>query len=237
VFDRDRARPGADRLRVVSEREDDERPDAGEETGEAYALGRLVALSDGVFAIAMTLLVLNVPVPQLGGSVVEPAARKAFSDVVPNLSTFALSFVLVGVYWMVHHRIFRNARMIDQGVLWLNLITLLLVCLVPFSTSFFSRFGSTVTATEVYYGNLLLAGVAFTVLSTYGDRKGLLPIRQQRRAMVAARNLSPVAVFAAAMLMAPVWPEAARWAWVALLPVNILVGRVFRARSATRSAG
>jgi hypothetical protein len=51
--------------------------------------------------------------------------------------------------------------------------------------------------------------------------------------MVAARNLSPVVVFAAAMLMAPVWPEAARRAWVALLPVNILVGRVFRARSAS----
>jgi uncharacterized membrane protein len=211
-------------------REDDERPAAGPRTRDEYDVSRLLALSDGVFAIAMTLLVLNVPVPQLPAAATDEQVRKAFFDVLPNIAVFVLSFLLVGVYWLVHHRQFMTVRSIDQRLAWLNLIALLTVCLMPFTTSFFSRFTRSVTATEVYYGNLVVAGVAFLVLTTYGHRTGMLPLREGRQALVAARSLAPIAVFAGGMLLAPVWEEGARWAFVALFPLNLLVNRVFSTR-------
>lgn len=219
----------SNQARVQEPAEGDELPSDEEKARDVYAVARLLALSDGVFAIAMTLLVLNVPVPDLPGTLSDGRVWDAFLEVLPNIANFALSFVLVGLYWMVHHRLYRTARSINQGILWLNLLALLLVCLVPFTTSFYSRYDSTVSATEVYYGNLLLTGAAFTLLSGYGHRSGLLPISKQRRATVAARSLAPIVVFGAAMLLAPVWLQGARYSWAALLPLNVLIGRVFRA--------
>jgi uncharacterized membrane protein len=101
----------------------------------------VLALSDGVFAIAMTLLVLNIAVPDLGPSPPPQEGLRAVGvDVIPRVVTFAVSFFLAGMYWMIHHRTFQYIRRVDQPLLWLNLAALMLVCLFPFSTSFTMRY-------------------------------------------------------------------------------------------------
>ena len=81
---------------------------------DGYGVSRLLALSDGVFAIAMTLLVLNIPLPRLPGNAPEEQVRRAFFEVTPDIGVFVLSFMLVGIYWMVHHRQFRTARVVNH---------------------------------------------------------------------------------------------------------------------------
>src|SRR5438105_426474 len=96
-----------------------------------YDVGRVLALSDGVFAIAMTLLVLGIPVPQFNQPISDARLLSALDDIQPQLLSFGLSFLLVGVYWVGHRRLFRGLVRTDAWLVWLNLFMLLFVCLVP----------------------------------------------------------------------------------------------------------
>jgi TMEM175 potassium channel family protein len=145
--------------------------------------------------------------------------------VLPTIGTFAVSFFLVGMYWMIHHRTFQSVRRVDQGLLWLNLAALMLVCLFPFSTSFTMRY-SVLGAIEVYYGNLLLAGLAFLALGVYALRRGLVPDRERRRVRAGrVRNLAALGVFAAAMVIALWNVSVAEKAWIAITPAILLARR------------
>lgn len=137
----------------------------------AYDVGRLLAFSDGVFAIAITLLVLNIPVPNLAS----PTAGELTSALLglkPNLGGYALSFFLVGTYWVGHHRLLRHAHRFEGPGLWLNLFVLATVCLIPFSAGVLIRYGSTVPGFWVYAGNQVLAGLGFLLLRLEVRRTG-----------------------------------------------------------------
>jgi uncharacterized membrane protein len=109
---------------------------------DAYGVGRLLAFSDGVFAIAITLLVLSVPVPDVpAGPDLNARLGDALLRLAPNLGAFAFSFLLVGAQWMIHHRLLRGVRRSDRGLMWLNLLTLLGICLVPLATTLLVRYG------------------------------------------------------------------------------------------------
>ena len=91
--------------------------------------GRVMALTDGIFAIIMTLLVLDIQVPKLAA---DELLRTAFLlDVWPNVVVFVISFVLTGMYWVAHRDMFNLVRGVDRGLVWLNILFMLPVALVP----------------------------------------------------------------------------------------------------------
>ena len=99
---------------------------------------RVVFFSDAVFAIVITLLVLELKVPHLSEHS-EPALRHALIDLIPRVAGFVISFLIVGLMWIEHHRIFRYIADYDAGLLWRNLLLLLCVSFVPFPTALFSE--------------------------------------------------------------------------------------------------
>ena len=157
---------------VVSEGhlvEDDEQ--AADGRGERdYEIGRLMAFSDGVFAVAITLLVFNVPVPAIAQNEAMSRLPDALLHTAPPLLTFALSFFLVGFYWIRHHQLFRQVVSANVWLLWLNLVVLFLVCLLPFSAGVVGRYHNTVIAAEVYAVNLAAIAIAFSALYLYATR-------------------------------------------------------------------
>jgi len=94
---------------------------------------RIEAFSDGVFAIAITLLILEIKVPQEAGS--EEALTKALARQWPSYVAFLSSFATIGIMWINHHRLFTHIRRIDHGLLVLNSLLLLAVVVVPFPTA------------------------------------------------------------------------------------------------------
>ncbi|MDQ6899082.1 MAG: TMEM175 family protein, partial [Candidatus Dormibacteraeota bacterium] len=130
-----------DRL-AVDDDEEQAPVDADRERG--YQIGRLMAFSDGVFAIAITLLVLNVAVPDIAQSDAQSRLPAALLQTGPRLLTFALSFFLVGFYWILHHQLFRQLTSVNVWLLWLNLVVLFLVSLLPFSSGVVGRYYDTV---------------------------------------------------------------------------------------------
>lgn len=105
---------------------------------DEYEIGRLLAFSDGVFAIAITLLVLGIPVPDLQNPS-NAVLTEALVRLLPNLFAFLLSFVLVGRYWSLHRQLLGALARGDRRVVALNLGLLLTICLVPFSSGLLTR--------------------------------------------------------------------------------------------------
>jgi len=200
---------------------------------DAYDVGRLLALSDGVFAIAMTLLVLTIPVPQLSQPVSDVDLQGALRNMQGPLYSFALSFVLVGVYWMGHRRLLRDVVRTDGLLVWLNLFMLLLVCLVPFTAGVLSLYGNLATAVVVYAANLGLLGVLSLALRLQSWRGNLLsvPLSQGDRRVAVIDAVLSVAVFAASIPIALWRPDVAEYSWLALLLVG---GRVRLRRRRSR---
>jgi uncharacterized membrane protein len=195
-----------------SRRTRDERQDHGE-----YDVGRLLALSDGVFAIAMTLLVLDIPVPQLIASNSDAALLAALGSLYRPMLAFVLSFLLVGVTWLRHRVMLRGLARTDARLAWINLLMLLLVCLVPFTTAVLSRYGNLATAVILYAANMALLGLGGLGLRWRvwaGGQLKVPPTPAERRSAV-LDSLMGVAMFAASIPVALVSPTAAEASWLA----------------------
>jgi len=116
---------------------------------------RVLALSDGVFAIIMTLLVLDIRVPQLSGG--KPLAA-ALGELRPSLTAFVISFIVAGMYWVGHRDLFGLIRRTDRGLVWLNIVYLLPLCLLPFGVGLLGRYDREPAALRIY--GLILSAIA-----------------------------------------------------------------------------
>ena len=167
---------------------------------------RVLALSDGVFAIIITLLVLEVHVPELTRG---HSLREALAEVRPSLTAFVVSFILAGMYWVGHRDLFALIRRTDRGLVWLNILYLLPLCLLPFGTSLIGRYDQETVALRVYGLVLILIATMRVIIWLYAtNRPHLLWERldtRQRRAGLAL-NLYPGLTYLLAFLVARAAP-------------------------------
>jgi uncharacterized membrane protein len=122
---------------------------------------RMEALTDGVFAIAMTLLVLDFKVPTIPEGLTVDALPKLILELWPNFFNYIESFILLGIFWIVHHRQCHYIKFIDRGLLWLNILGLMFIVLIPFSTSLVAEYGHVQIAAVIFECNLLAIGFLF----------------------------------------------------------------------------
>ncbi len=166
---------------------------------------RLVAFSDGVFAIAITLLVLSITVPNVS----DKHLGKALRDLGPELFTYGLSFLVVGMYWMAHHRMFRSLVKVDRTLLWINLAVLGFVALLPLPTEILGKYGNTTLATVVYAGSIVAVGSFSVLLWWYMNHADLTsPMTTEFVWLNSLRGAIPPAVFALSIPIAFVGPRA-----------------------------
>jgi len=135
---------------------------------------RIASFSDGVFAVAITLLVLNLQVPQGGrGEPLRDLLRSEWSSYL----IFIVSFAIVGIKWLNHHRMFSRIRRADTTLIVLNLALLLGVTVVPFTTALLAHYMQTpdAAAASMFYGIVwTLNGVAYTLVLAYAQRRGFM---------------------------------------------------------------
>ena len=119
--------------------------------------GRLEAFSDGVIAILITIMVLELKVPH-GTDVA------ALAPIWPVFVSYVLSFIYVGIYWSNHHHMFQAVQHVNGAVLWGNLHFLFWLSLIPFTTGWMGENHFAPLPSAIYGANLLLAGVAYVIL-------------------------------------------------------------------------
>jgi uncharacterized membrane protein len=163
---------------------------------------RVLALSDGVFAIIITLLVLEIHVPELTQG---QSLNQALAEIRPSLTAFVISFILAGMYWVGHRDLFALIRRTDRGLVWLNVLYLLPLCLLPFGAGMLGRYDQEPVALRIYGLVLVAIAVMRVVIWLYAtNRPHLLWQRlddRQRRAGLAL-NLAPGLVYLLAFLVA-----------------------------------
>lgn len=130
---------------------------------------RTEALSDGVFAIATTLLVLNLGVPSIPQNEVDRELSRAIGALAPDLLSYVLSFLVVAGYWMAHRAIFRHITHVNRPLTWLNNLFLMIIAFLPFSTGLFDRYTGEESAIVIYVGTLALARLALTAIWWYAS--------------------------------------------------------------------
>jgi uncharacterized membrane protein len=134
--------------------------------GSEKVIGRILAFSDGVVAIAILLLLLDIKLPA-DTALVNLAS--ALIELWPKYLAFLLSFVVIGLYWFAHVRIFRDIVRYDQGLVWLNLLLLLFIVAIPFATSVLSLH-LTRLSVNIYAATMACAGYMHTALRIYAGR-------------------------------------------------------------------
>ncbi|MHB8604768.1 MAG: TMEM175 family protein [Thermoplasmatota archaeon] len=131
---------------------------------------RLETLADGVFAIAMTLLVFDLKVPDASAIHNGGDLAAALWSIRSNLVTFVMSFIVMGIYWVGHHNMFSNFRRVDRPFLWLNIGFLFLIALLPFTTAVLGQFYVYQPAVALYGVHLVAVGGMFFVILGYATR-------------------------------------------------------------------
>jgi uncharacterized membrane protein len=135
---------------------------------------RLAALSDGVFAVAMTLLVLDLRAPAAEAIHSEQGLSAALSALAPKLLMYVMSFMTLGIFWVGQQSQLSHLARSDRGLSWIHLPFLFAVSLTPFSTTLLAEFNSYRTALLVYWLNILLLGAALYFSWVCAVRSGLV---------------------------------------------------------------
>ena len=165
------------------------------------SLERLAALSDGVFAVSMTLLVLDLKVPSVDGGSERALLHALAHHVAPRLLPYAMSFLTLGIFWVGQQTQLESFTRSTRALTWIHLAFLLAVTLMPFSTALIAEYTSRVSM-AVYWVNLFALGLVLFFSLRYADRAQLLrdETTEEMRAALTRRIVVYQALYAVAAL-------------------------------------
>jgi uncharacterized membrane protein len=198
------------------------------ESGTSEDRDRIVNLSDGVFAIAITLLVLDIQVPDLPENMVSSQLPGALLSLWPNYFGYFLSFVGISAFWLIHHSIFSAIRAYDRSLLYLNFLFLMVVAFVPFPISLLGEYGDHQLPVAIYAATLAVGRVLLTAIHWYSTRNDRLLDEPQDPAMVRfflIRGLTIPAIFLLSIGISFLSVGVAIWTWLIMLVVDAAVIR------------
>lgn len=137
-----------------------------------FSKNRVEAFSDGIFAIIITLLVLEIKVPHLNENPSAIELMQSLLALFPKFSGWIISFFTVAVIWVNHHRIFKQFKQLDNGIFWWNAVLLLWTSFIPFPTAVMGDYPNNQTSIVLYGMVMALMALSFTLMRMYALRKG-----------------------------------------------------------------
>ncbi len=189
---------------------------------------QIVNLSDGIFAIAITLLVLDIRVPDIPENMVASELPAALLALWPKYLGYLLSFVGISTFWMIHQSIFRPIRAYDRVLLYLNFVFLMVVAFVPFPTSLLGEYGNHQLPVAIYAATLATGRLLLTAIHWYSTRNdSLLSEGQDPRTVrfFLIRGLTIPVIFLLSIGVSFFSVSAAIWSWVVMIVVDAVVLR------------
>jgi uncharacterized membrane protein len=188
---------------------------------------RVLAFSDGLFAIAMTLLVVSIAVPTLRVSDDEGELLRALGDLESAYISFFVSFAVIGRYWIAHHQFFRMLRAVDYGLIWLNLVYLAFIAFLPFPTALLGAYFENAISVALYSTTVALVSGFEVVLFRHAHDRALLtrPLPADVYRWSLALSLSPVVFFLGSIPLAFVDTTLAVLFWLVTVPAQAVMNR------------
>jgi uncharacterized membrane protein len=195
--------------------------------GHRKIVDRILAFSDAVFAFAITLLILDVRLPV---DTIKANLGSVLISLWPNYMAFLISFFVIGLYWSVHVRLFREITRYDQNLIWLNLLHLLFIVIIPFSTSIISLH-LTQLSVIVYAVSIAVAGYTHAILRAYaGHNHRLISEKYSSLHIKKGIILSLIApiCFTISVGIAFFSTLAAQLSWILIFLIHVIFQRLLR---------
>lgn len=196
------------------------------------AVDRLVFFSDAVIAIIITLMVLEVRLPTLPEHTSDAELLRALLELWPKYLAVILSFLVIGLFWTLHHRRFNWVRRVDGTLVWLDLCYLLVLACVPFATSLTSEHPGRIS-TIVYAGVLALASLLSAVLWWHVGRRPEIasnPEASREMRLATLMSLVSTGVFLLSIAVAFLNAGLAKYCWVLVFLANRVARRIYEWR-------
>jgi TMEM175 potassium channel family protein len=191
---------------------------------------RVLFFSDAVFAIAITLLVVDIRVP----TVVVNAAQE-LSKAQDRILSFVISFLVIGLFWMGHHRLFRLITALNRPLIFLNLLFLGSIAFLPYPTALIFAGSTHEPAAPVFYASCVAgAGLLELAVWLYATHtKGLVPasVSPASRRYELAQLLPTPVVFGLSIPVAFIAPGVAPFTWILLVPIGRILPRIMRPKA------
>ena len=203
-----------------------------------FGKGRLEALTDGVFAIIMTILVFNIIVPELklfteGDYASERLAAK-FADLWPEFLAYIISFSTLGAFWVAHHRVFRWIIYVNRPLIWINISFLMVIGLVPFSTTLLTQYMHSQNSIFVFSFNAIVAGLLIYAIYYYVKRNTEL-VDKSVQAMIekssSRRVLATVLTYSVSIIFSFIYLPASMFLLLLVLVPEIIPDKYFGRRT------
>jgi uncharacterized membrane protein len=184
---------------------------------------RLLALSDGVIAVAITLLVLDIRPPDGFGEMNDAQLWAALLALGPRIFAYLLSFMVIASFWLSHRATFNRIDKTDSGLIWINMIFLLTVGLVPFTTNLIAESGGTLT-TAIYAGTMMVSGLALAWMWGHARRNQLIDpsVTKEEFTQQLQRTVLIALVFAVSVPLSLTHSDFAKLFWLLIIPINIV---------------
>jgi uncharacterized membrane protein len=221
-----------------------------EQQAEDEEPSRLVALSDAVFAVAITLLVLDIGVPKLD-SITGAALDKQLVHQLQlsgrEVVSYIISFLVIGVYWRAHHQIFKYIKRSDQVLAYLNLILLMVIAFLPVPTGYIGDYGSSPVAVLLYAPIIALTGLLLWSIWFYASQNHRLIDRDLDPAIISYYRISFLIAPVIYLLSIPLiylnvfssvvsGPDLAKYFWILTLPAHRIFYRSMYSRQVSIQA-
>ena len=187
------------------------------------AKGRIEALTDGIMAVAMTILVLDLKFDGTEAIGADDHLVRHLLEIERTFTVYLVSFVVLGMYWIAHHLQFHYVRRVDRGLMWINLAFMLLVTVVPFTTSVMIDYENLMVPVVMYGANqLLLSAMLLANINYIGRRPALCEpaLTPQVAGTIRRRLLLFSAVPALSMVVAPFSTRAALYLYILMAVVH-----------------
>jgi uncharacterized membrane protein len=197
------------------------------ELKKEFQLERMILFSDAVFAIAITLLAIELKVPAIIRDVSDHKLTESLVEMIPKFIGFLISFLIIGQYWTTHHRLFGYVVNYNLRLMWLNLFFLLAVVLMPFTSAFYSEYISYFLKTPaiLYVGNICFLGFMNYLMWRYvsNDRHGLSEgLAKPVANYFSMRAIAVPIIFLLMALVYLIFPKIAIW-MPAIIPLAIWI--------------
>ena len=202
-----------------------------ESSRRRYNLDRIIAISDGVFAFAVTLLVLDLVVPVLSSGATSGDLGQALSKENASFVSYLLSFLIAGVWWNAHNRNFGFLRDADSRLRWLNLLFLIWIALLPFFTKILNQYANLQLGLVLYAFDQAGAGFFMTLSWWYSSRNHRLvdrTLKDRTIKYVTLRNAVAPLFFIISMGLSFFGPIVAFVSWFGMIPTLMLLRHLER---------
>jgi TMEM175 potassium channel family protein len=192
---------------------------------ESVEFSRVLAFTDAVFPIAMTLLVVGIAVPSISDSDNISDLADALNDLTSNIISFFISFAVIGRYWVAHHQFFALLARIDSGLLGINLTYLAFIAFLPFPTALLGTYFENPLSVSIYALNVALISGMEVVMFRHAYRNRLLtrPLTPEVYRWGVLLSLSPVGFFVVSVPVAFLSTTVAVICWFGVIPFHLIV--------------